>query len=265
MLLRILTYHQVMPIYIDFLSVFGSQAEPRDLRFSGFREQNLIKEPARGPQVEFLGRSGRQFQLCYNLKASNYISLPDTKLREQEWSIRQAAIHHQFDVETGASFWIVTKGDKEIKNRIEDMTGVDGRPEDRDFSSPENCFRRTLDAHLVCCHWSVEDWRWYIRWLEESIDRAVSNSKVSLMKFTNSNFTDRGGIRSSQSICPPPPFRAKRRPICTKPRRENKRSDHDFGSQRQCSQVVEGVLQELAERQKFPLERYMQRRYYGLF
>ncbi|KAH8796953.1 hypothetical protein F5882DRAFT_22088 [Hyaloscypha sp. PMI_1271] len=174
MLLRILSYHQVMPIYIDFLSVFGSQAEPRDLRFSGFREQNLIKEPARGPQVEFLGRSGRQFQLCYNLKASNYISLPETKLREQEWSIRQAAIHHQFDVETGASLWIVTKGDKEIKNRIEDMNGVDGRPEDRDFSSPENCFRRTLDAHLVCCHWSVEDWRWYVRWLEESIDRATA-------------------------------------------------------------------------------------------
>src|ERR1700722_813047 len=71
MLLRILSYHQVMPAYLDFISVFGSQDDPKDLRFSGFREQTLISkgDKIRGPEVTSLGRSGRQIQLCYNLKA----------------------------------------------------------------------------------------------------------------------------------------------------------------------------------------------------
>ncbi|RDW57310.1 hypothetical protein BP5796_12760 [Coleophoma crateriformis] len=172
-LLRILSYHQVMPGYIDFLLVFGFQDEPRDLRFSGFREQNLLNTPIRGPAVEMLGRSGRQFQLCYNLKAANCISLAQTKVEHKVWSIRQAAIHHQFDIETGTSLWIVTKGDKEIKDRIEDLNGPIGQPEDRDFSSPEECFRRTLGVHMVYCNWATEDWRWYIQWLEEVLDHGT--------------------------------------------------------------------------------------------
>lgn len=175
MLVRILSYHQVMPSYIDFLCVFGSQDEPRDLRFASFREQTLISEPARGPAVEALGRSGRQFQICYNLKAANCTSSANTKVQAKQWSIRQVAIHHQFDVKTGTTLWIVTKGDKEIKNRIEDLTGPDGRPEDTDFSTPEECFKRTLGAHMVYCHWSAEDWRAYVQWLEEYIDRGASD------------------------------------------------------------------------------------------
>ncbi|KAH8807982.1 hypothetical protein F5884DRAFT_350507 [Xylogone sp. PMI_703] len=170
MLVRILTYHQLMPGFIDFLCVFGSQDEPRGLRFSGFREQTLLSKHIRGPAVEFLGRSGRQFQLCYNLKAVNCTSPPDTKFLMKQWSIRQAGIHHQFDVETGITVWIVVKGDKEIKNRIEDLTGPDGRPEDRSFNSPGECFNRTLGAHMVYCHWATEGWRSYIQWLEEYID-----------------------------------------------------------------------------------------------
>src|SRR6187402_2626297 len=110
MLLRILRYHQVMPGYLDFMAVFGSQNENRDLRFSGFREQTSITKPSRALEMRNLGRSGRQFQLCYNLKAVACKSLPGTDLSEQQWSVRQAAIHHQFDVEEGTTLWIVTQG-----------------------------------------------------------------------------------------------------------------------------------------------------------
>jgi hypothetical protein len=211
MLVRILSYHQVMPSYIDFLCVFGSQDEPRDLRFSSFREQTLIGNPARGPAVGSLGRSGRQFQLCYNLKAANCISPPNTKLQAKEWSIRQAAIHHQFDLVTGTTLWIVTKGDKEIKDRIEDLNGPDGRPEDRDFSNPEECFKRTLGAHMVYCHWSTEDWRSYIQWLEEYIDREVSDFFETIPSGTSSRATDSCGIRSSRSEPPPIQIRTEAR------------------------------------------------------
>jgi hypothetical protein len=178
MLLRILTYHQVMPAYLDFLSVFGSQDNPRDLRYSGFREQTFITRGTvpRGPAVPVLGRSGRQYQLCYNLKAVASTSLPNTPVKNKTWSIRQAAFHHQFDVELGTSLWIVTKGNLQIRDRIEEMTGQKGRLEDRNVQTLHDCFKFSLKVHLLCCNWSTEEWRWYIQWLEEVIDEDVSSA-----------------------------------------------------------------------------------------
>jgi hypothetical protein len=173
MLLRTLSYHQVMPSYLDFIFVFGSQSEPRDLRYSGFREQTLLSSPARGLSVPSLGRSGRQFQLCYNLKAVACISPLETPTKQKRWSIRQAAFHHQFDVVEGTTLWIVTKGDLEIKDRVEDMTGLDGRLDDRAFGTLQECFQSSLAVHLLYCQWSVEEWRWYVQWLEDIIEREV--------------------------------------------------------------------------------------------
>jgi hypothetical protein len=160
-----------MPGYLDFLSVFGSQAEARDLRFSGFREQTSLTKPPRGPVIKALGRSGRQVQLSYNLKAVACKSAPGTNISDQEWSIRQAAFHHQFDVEEGTTLWIITQGNLYIKERVTEMTAIHGRPEDRAFSSPEDCFQTSLTTHLLYCHWSIEEWRWYIQWLEEVIEK----------------------------------------------------------------------------------------------
>jgi len=168
-LARILTYHQVMPVYLDFLGVFGVQDRPRDLRFSGFREQTLLGTPPRGPVLPDLGRSGRQFQLCYNLKAPFLKTVPN-----KVWSIRQAAIHHQFDVVEGTALWVVTKGDRDLKERIEHMVGPQGRPEDRCFKTLADSFKSSLAVHLLLSNWSTEEWRWYIQSLEDMIDQSVS-------------------------------------------------------------------------------------------
>jgi len=129
MLSIILTYHQVMPAYLDFVFAFGAQSDPRDLRFSGFQEQTMLKTPQPGIEIPELGRSGRQFQLCYNLKG--------------------------------------------VKQRFKELTGTDGRPEDKSFSTVESCFRASLSAHLLYSHWSTEGWRWYIAWLEKVIESEV--------------------------------------------------------------------------------------------
>jgi hypothetical protein len=171
MLAQILTHHQVMPVYLDFIFVFGAQSDPRDLRFSGFREQTMIKDPPRG--LAMLGRSGRQFQLCYNLKGVTLNKNNKENNKLSEWSIRQAAIHHQFDVVNGTTLWIVTKGRLDIQQRFKQLTGRDGRPEDKSFGDVYECFRSSMAAHLMYCHWSTEDWRWYIRWLEDVIDSEV--------------------------------------------------------------------------------------------
>ncbi|CAO1606007.1 hypothetical protein XANCAGTX0491_009506 [Xanthoria calcicola] len=166
MLTRILTYHQVMPSYLDFMFVFGLSNSARELRFSGFRQQTSLPDRARNPAIPGMGRSGSSFQMCYNLKGVARI----VPTNPAQWSIQQAAIHHQFDIEEGTALWIVTKGDLEIKDRVKALTGKGGRPEDRAFESPAECLKSSLAVHLLLCHWSIEEWRWYIQHLEDAIE-----------------------------------------------------------------------------------------------
>ncbi|KFY78085.1 hypothetical protein V498_09195 [Pseudogymnoascus sp. VKM F-4517 (FW-2822)] len=167
-----------MPGYLDFLFSFGQKHNLRDIRFSAFREQTLLNSPARGPVVPGLGRSGRQIQISFNLKGVSCIVESKSDMHKQQWSLREVAIHHQFDIELGTTLWIITKGNLEIKERIQDMTGQDGRLEDRSFGTVEQCFISSLAVHLLLCHWSREEWRWYILWLEEVI--AADTSHVHL-------------------------------------------------------------------------------------
>ncbi|KAF1942092.1 hypothetical protein EJ02DRAFT_184411 [Clathrospora elynae] len=169
-LCQIMSYHQVMPVYLDFMLVFGAQSDAKDLRFSGFREQIRLKTPPNEHSILQLGRSGKVFQLCYNLKGVQFKKQSSENIKLDEWSIRDAAFYHQFDVECGTTLWIVTKGGEDILERFKELTGPNGRPEDQVFRDPESCFRATLSVHLLYCHWSTDDWRWYIRWLEEVLD-----------------------------------------------------------------------------------------------
>ncbi|KAE9966408.1 hypothetical protein BLS_007031 [Venturia inaequalis] len=97
MLTKILTYHQVMPVYLDFMSVFGEYSDQRDLRFSGFREQSSMKETQTG------------------------LVVPEAPIKNV-WSIQQAAIHHQFDVIEGTTLWIITKGHLDLQQRFKELT-----------------------------------------------------------------------------------------------------------------------------------------------
>jgi hypothetical protein len=175
MLARLMSYHQVMPRYLEFVFLFGRRCSPHDIRYSGF-SSTILGAPITGQDVPELGRSGQQYQMCYNLKTIDCLSTPGTDLKLQEWSIRQAAMCHQFDVKYGTTLWMLTKGGLELKERIQDLTGKDGRIEDRSFATPENCFRSSLAVHASLAHWSVEGWRWYIQWLEDTVDQEVSSS-----------------------------------------------------------------------------------------
>jgi hypothetical protein len=165
--------------FLEFISIFGEKNvknEARDLRYSGFREQITFNISAKTFAVPSLGRSGRQFQLCYNIKSviCKDDSNANVALADKQWSIRQGAFHHQFDIEEGTTLWIVCHGRKDIKERIQQLTGKTGKPEDRDFSNTSQCFKSSLAVHLVYCHWSTEGWRLYVQWLEEVIEEKVS-------------------------------------------------------------------------------------------
>ncbi|KAF2823722.1 hypothetical protein CC86DRAFT_59106 [Ophiobolus disseminans] len=176
-LAEIMTYHQVMPAYLDFMLVFGAQSDPKDLRFSGFREQVRLKIPSSAVAMPTLGRSGRHYQLCYNLKSVQKKSKSSESIILDEWSIRQTAVYHHFDVESGTCLWIVTKGGDDLLEQYEELIGPNGRPEDKQYKTPGLALGSSLSTHLLFCHWSTEDWRWYSQWLEEVLDH-VSDMAV---------------------------------------------------------------------------------------
>jgi hypothetical protein len=174
MLSDILTFHQVMPGFLDFLSLFGQRSEPNDLKFSGFREQGILTNPPDGIAIEDLGRSGRHYQLCYNLKCVALKFENKGNFMLNEWSIRQAAIHHQFDVVNGNALWIVAKGNLDLQQRFKALTEKNAPSEGRSFGTLVECLRSSLYTQLMYCHWATEDWRWYIKWLEQATDETVS-------------------------------------------------------------------------------------------
>lgn len=166
-----------MPDYLDFLLLFGSHQHSREKRFSGFRAESKLASP--NLPLDCLGRSGKYFELCYNLKAvAKQTKSGQLAPSDCQWSIRQGAVNHRFDVHKGNSLWIITRAGLGIKQRIESMTGKAGRNEDREFQTPEQCLRSSLAVHLLLCYWSSENWRAYLQWLEDSVANEVSASEL---------------------------------------------------------------------------------------
>lgn len=173
MLTQILSYHQVMPEYLDFLLLFGQRSGPNELRYASFREQTRFSNPQQASIMTALGRSGQQYQMCYNLKGVNCAN-QDAELIKREWSVRQAAVYHKFDIMYGTTLWVVTKASPDVKDRIERATSPRGRKEDRSFDNVHQSYRSSLAFHLLIAHWSGESWRWYIQWLEDVTNEVVS-------------------------------------------------------------------------------------------
>ncbi|KAF8848377.1 hypothetical protein BDZ45DRAFT_732967 [Acephala macrosclerotiorum] len=164
LLTYVLSYYQVMPSFLDFLFAFGRQEHACDLNFSGFRQESRLHPMYSCLQVPELGRSGRELRVCYNLKSVE----PSTYQPHMPWSIRQAAVYHSLDLITGNSFWIVTKGDELIRERINDSMQPCGLPKELGILEPiGNALVSSLDIHMIICEWCSEHWRWYISYLEE--------------------------------------------------------------------------------------------------
>lgn len=158
-----------MPSFLDFVYPFGKQDYTRDFYFSGLREESRLSAKRKGLEIPELSRSGKEIRLCYNLRSvEQSIGEPDLP-----WSIRQSALYHSFDLETGKSLWINVKGNRLIKNRVFEATGL---PSFSKIESLSEAFSSTLATHLLLCDWSGENWRWYINNLENQLQALTRNA-----------------------------------------------------------------------------------------
>jgi hypothetical protein len=89
------------------------------------------------------------------------------------WSIRQVAIHHSFDICSGLIFWTIIKGSTSIRDRIISACRSNKSPEMRNFGNVAESLLATLFTHLAICDTSLENWGWYISYLEEEMQKAT--------------------------------------------------------------------------------------------
>ena len=167
MLTLAFTYFQVMPQFLDFLFAFGKQGHAQDLYCSGFRQLTRLTNFEAGLCVPELGWSGRDLQLCYSLKSVEKSAFQ----KDWPWSIRHCAAHHSFDVDNVRSTWIIIKGDRLMERRIHSATSDRGPTQFSSFQTVEQAFAAALATHLLLCDWSGENWRWYIRFLEDELQK----------------------------------------------------------------------------------------------
>ena len=95
----------------------------------------------------------------------------ERSFHRQDWpfSIRNCAIRHSFDIEHGRATCIIVKADKSVKQRIESALKYQNTEVWTDPISPAEAFGAVHIIHLIICQWPCENWRWYIRFLEEKL------------------------------------------------------------------------------------------------
>ncbi|KAK3367215.1 hypothetical protein B0T24DRAFT_385828 [Lasiosphaeria ovina] len=174
MLKLVLTFHQVDPSFLDCLLTFGDQDEPQDACLSQFQCHDALEIQDRLPYIPELGRSGKEIRCSFLLRSVE--SAPEAT--SWPWSIRQLAVYHSFDISNGRTVWITTKGNDLMQKRIMEDT-IDmpalGASAGRDVSAS---FEAALGTLLIYFTWSAENWRWFVRDIENLVRQILAKAKT---------------------------------------------------------------------------------------
>ncbi|KAF5641654.1 acriflavine sensitivity control ACR-2 [Fusarium sp. NRRL 52700] len=174
---HIMSYYQVPPTFIEFVSAFGATHYPTDYHMTGFEfddtlgvhESNLVN-------ISTLGRSGREHRIQYLLRSVERDFNDDGSRR---WNIRQAAVYHSFDLVSGKALWINIKANGLLRDRIMEATGD---PAILDLGTQDDLaksFAATLVIHLILLEWCDEDWRTCIRDCESKVRDILVKAQTS--------------------------------------------------------------------------------------
>jgi hypothetical protein len=160
-----------MPTFLDFVFSFHQNSP---LLRSGYRQEDtLLDFYDQRFLVRGLGRSGASIRHCFNLQA---VSSQDDS-EDGQWSIRQTAVYHNFDLVTGRAFWIISHNDDKLTNRVRAMALLNDSLLAEDHANTVTSFRATLTTHLLLMQWASESWRDYIQDLEQRIQ--IQEDKIT--------------------------------------------------------------------------------------
>lgn len=207
MFLDLLTYHHVMPTFLEYVFPFGVQGERRDAYGGSFRSESRLASDEPACTIPTLGRSGRQLEFCYGLQ-----SVERTIHPHRPWAIRPCAVWHTLDLENDRQAWIVVKGNKLIQEVLKTRSERLDLGLDECESYRDRAVSSSLLSHLELARWSVQNWQWYIGTLEEELHkrtaRALSTKFTSTVSSTSTTTT---GMSLESTACEQDRFTIRKR------------------------------------------------------
>ena len=149
----LLTHHQVMPSFLDFVFTFRGREKPHS--FTSFRYENYLGSNHRQAGLQGMGRSGIRIQHSFNI-----LGIEADPKNEGKWLQRQVGAYHSFDPVQGRSTWIVMKGDAIMRKRFQSVT-EESLNKGRSLKTVQDFFAQSLEDHLLILQWGVENWASY--------------------------------------------------------------------------------------------------------
>lgn len=169
-MLLILSHIQVMPSFLDIMFTFRGREDPH--KWTKFSYETCLEKSQPRLTLPSLSKSGFRIQHCFNL-----IGVERDETQFDPWPIRQTAVYHSFDVAYHRSTWIVLKGNKLIRDRLQSST-AGYRKRFPDYpQTVQGCFTANLRSHMLIFQWSAENWGSYIEDLEGKLIRPRNVAK----------------------------------------------------------------------------------------
>ncbi|KAF4964968.1 hypothetical protein FSARC_7146 [Fusarium sarcochroum] len=164
------TYHQIPPSALNCVYSFRTILLSYDYCLAMFKDENtLLASQGHTLALDHLGRSGREIRYSFLLRSvENSSSVPGTS-----WGIRQLAVYHSFDVQSGQAFWMTCKGNSAIESSIYDAISNDSTFKPGALRSVPEAFSATFDILAMILDWCDENWRWYIN---EMVDKVMEKA-----------------------------------------------------------------------------------------
>ena len=184
--LLLLSFHQVMPRFLDLIFGFGPQ--PSEAHYTAFHHEDFLSEKAaKRYEIPVLGRSGRQIRHCYNLW-----SVEKSDSKDGTWPFRQTAVYHSFDIDKHRAFWINVKANELMRDRIQELETAHEEQESDNGKGESSVLARTFATHLVVFDWCCENWRAFLAQLERDITEILQGARHAplseMEKITELNF-----------------------------------------------------------------------------
>ncbi|KAJ3526326.1 hypothetical protein NM208_g11245 [Fusarium decemcellulare] len=171
-----LSFYQVPPSFLDFVSSFGSTSEPLDCLMTGFHSDDTLSTFNDSLlEIPKLGRSGLEHRMQYLLRSVE----PSTDDGEVKWNVRQMAVYHSYDFVEGRMLWINVKTNSLMRDRIQEATTELPMLRSGATNDVPKSFVATLATHIIHLEWCDNHWRQCINDMERKIQAVLVKAKTA--------------------------------------------------------------------------------------
>lgn len=166
----ILTHYQVMAPFLEHIFTFKRRSEAH--LHAAFRSEDYLwDQGSTFSTTSDIVDGDLRIQHCFNLVGLEY--------EFDQFNFRQAAVYYKLDMSSGKAVWILIKGNKVIREIIEEST--QNRVTLDQLSTPLEVFLLGLKIHLLIYEWATQNWMPYIDSLQQKYDessKAVRNTPI---------------------------------------------------------------------------------------